>query len=484
METIVSCILKDSGIIYTLNRDKRGISLTHPSLYPYLYEYKKEQPATEEEKYYAQKADYLKNNGYMDSVDSTFEGVLTEGRVSDLLSNIHQVVFEVTDACNLKCKYCGYGEYYSDYDVRQKRKMNPEVARQLISYLKEAWDSNQNKSVNPTTFFSFYGGEPLLNVPFIEEVINYIESLAIEKRKISYSMTTNAMLLDKYMDFLVRHSFNVLISLDGDEYGHSYRVTASGNNSFRQVISNIELLREKYPDYFKEYVNFNAVIQNRNSVKSAFDFIYNNFGKIPTISELNQTGIRADKKEEFNNLYQNVEESLYQSDNSEELEKKLFMHTPAYHTAANFLHQYNHGIVKSYNDFFSKPTTISYIPTGTCMPFSKKIFITVNGKILPCERIGQQYALGEVTESGVDLSTEVVTKRYNDYLNKFKQCAHCYRSGICTQCMFNLDELNDTDFHCPAFMSKQDFIEFFGRNMLFLESHREDYKKLMQIYLE
>lgn len=60
METIVSCILKDSGIIYTLNRDKRGISLTHPSLFPYLYGYRTEQPTTEEEIYYAQKADHLK----------------------------------------------------------------------------------------------------------------------------------------------------------------------------------------------------------------------------------------------------------------------------------------------------------------------------------------------------------------------------------------------------------------------------------------
>jgi uncharacterized protein len=26
------------------------------------------------------------------------------------LSNLLQLTFEVTDACNLRCKYCGYGE--------------------------------------------------------------------------------------------------------------------------------------------------------------------------------------------------------------------------------------------------------------------------------------------------------------------------------------------------------------------------------------
>ena len=26
--------------------------------------------------------------------------------------NLRQLVFEVTDACNLKCKYCGYSDLY------------------------------------------------------------------------------------------------------------------------------------------------------------------------------------------------------------------------------------------------------------------------------------------------------------------------------------------------------------------------------------
>lgn len=34
------------------------------------------------------------------------------------LSNLQQLVFEVTDACNLWCKYCGYGGLYEGYDKR------------------------------------------------------------------------------------------------------------------------------------------------------------------------------------------------------------------------------------------------------------------------------------------------------------------------------------------------------------------------------
>ena len=28
------------------------------------------------------------------------------------LIHLKQLVFEVTDACNLKCKYCGYADFY------------------------------------------------------------------------------------------------------------------------------------------------------------------------------------------------------------------------------------------------------------------------------------------------------------------------------------------------------------------------------------
>lgn len=64
-----------------------------------------------------------------------------------------------------------------------------------------------------------------MNMPFIRQVVDYIESLDIKNRKIQYSMTTNAMLLDRCMDYLAEKKFNLLISLDGNEWNNSYRVT-------------------------------------------------------------------------------------------------------------------------------------------------------------------------------------------------------------------------------------------------------------------
>ena len=52
--------------------------------------------------------------------------------------------------------------------------------------------------------FGFYGGEPLLNMNLIKQIIEYIDSLPkIENTYFIYNMTTNALLLDKYMNFIV-----------------------------------------------------------------------------------------------------------------------------------------------------------------------------------------------------------------------------------------------------------------------------------------
>lgn len=37
---------------------------------------------------------------------------VTEKEIQGALINLKQLTFEVTDACNLQCKYCGYGDLY------------------------------------------------------------------------------------------------------------------------------------------------------------------------------------------------------------------------------------------------------------------------------------------------------------------------------------------------------------------------------------
>jgi len=294
-------------------------------------------------------------------------------------------------------------------------------------------------------------------------------------------MTTNAMLLDKYMDFLVKHNFSLLISLDGDEQSQSYRVDFAGKNSFERVMKNTKLLQKTYPDYFDKMVNFNAVLHNRSTYEKTYRFIKNEFGKMVNITELNNMGIRDDMKETFMATYRNTYESLMQSEHYDEIEKDLFIKSGTYQSVATFLHQYSSFVFRDYNELLYGKNETNRIPTGTCLPFSKKMFVTVSGKLLPCERIGHQFSMGQITDGNiVDLDLEQIAEKHNAYLNKvYKQCKTCKITKSCIQCIFNLEDLEGKPV-CIGYTNQKEFEQYVAYQMAFLEQNPEDYYKIME----
>ena len=480
MDSILSCMTAGHNI-YTINRERKQLFLTHSLLVPYLY---KKTTINSHSDYYARKAAYLAKHGYTEGLNHQYNGTITPAMVKDSIANLRQLVFEVTDACNLRCKYCGYGELYSDHDERHAQKMQFSTAKKTIDFLQEVWKDSKQEFTIKNIFISFYGGEPLLNMPFIRQVIEYVESLHIANRTIDYSMTTNAMLLDKYMDYLAEKKFHLLISLDGNKWNNSYRVTPGGESSFEKNIANVDKLKEKYPDYFEQYVNFNAVLHNRSTVDEVYHFIKDRYGKKPQITALNTTGIRPEKKDEFNRMFRNVD--LKQSENYEGLLDEMFMKSPEYYGACLFLQQYNKNVYRSYNDLFVSEKTLNFIPTGGCIPFSRKMFITVNGKLLACERIGQQYGLGTAfPDDDIELSYQSIADLYNNYFDKLRaQCKVCYMSQSCIQCMFNIDRFDSLEkVACPGFTNKEKFGEYVGQKVSFIEQHPESYERVMEVVL-
>lgn len=400
------------------------------------------------------------------------------------LCDLGQVTFEITDACNLRCKYCGYGEFYSDYDKRDDCNMSVDKAIALLDYLADFWRSELNNSTEKRIYLSFYGGEPLLNVPFIEHVIDYAEKMNIPNREFIYSMTTNAILLDRYMDFLIKHEFSLLISLDGDKAENGYRVDSNGNDHFDKIVKNIHLLKDKYPDYFESNVDFNAVLHNKNSYERIYSFMKEEFGKIAGISPLNSSGIRDEMKELFKKTYRNPHESLMQSEHYEEIERDMFIKSGTYQSVANFLHQYSGYVYRDYNELLYGKKGDRVVPTDTCIPFSKRVFMTVNGKLLPCERIGHQFAMGQVTDDNqVKLDFDEIAKRHNEYLNKVsRQCKSCKIQKSCIQCVYNLDDIccSSSSVICHGYTDEAAFEKYVTSQMAFLESHPEDYYRIME----
>ena len=405
---------------------------------------------------------------------------ITSKNVQYYLKNLPQLVFEVTDKCNLNCKYCACSELYRKCDTRGSKNISFTKAKLVIDYLYDLWKNDYSNGSNRELIISFYGGEPLLNVPFIKQVIEYVEGLEKIGLIYTYSMRTNAMLLNRYMDYLVEKDFRLLISLDGDEFAQSYRVDFSGKNSFNRVFRNIKLLQEKYPKYFDSNINFNSVLHNRNSVESIYQFIRSRFDKIPLIDPLTEVGIREEKKDEYIKMYRNPVESYYRSTNCEAIEFETFRRAPRVDRLTDYILQQSENNFLSYNDLYINNNKY-LLSTGTCFPFTKKMFITVNGKILPCERINHQFSLGQVYEDRIELNEEYVANRYNYYDSKcVKQCVNCACNKFCPQCMYLIDNICKENTLCLNFRSNEDLIKRNEDIFNFLQEHPYYYKKILE----
>ena len=437
----------------------------------------------EEIHYYYQKYLFFSKHNFFPEVkhQEKFSGRVTKEQVYSLLSNVRQVVFEVTDNCNLKCKYCAFGEYYENYDKREKKKLSIVKAKTLLNYLARYWQSPLNTSHHVEITLSFYGGEPLLNIDFIKEIVRYSKKLETPHNTFNFTMTTNALLLDRYMDFLVENNFGLLISLDGNKRHNGYRVLHDGTEAYDRVFQNVDLLRAKYPDFFKMKVNFNTVLHNKNSVAAAAKYFQENFGKIPNLSEISPIGIRHDKHQEFIKIYQNAYENLRLSKDYLSVEKELFTRLPIITTLCNIVHNCSGHCFKDYLDLLDPGRNVKHIPTGTCLPFSKKIFLSVNGKIMPCERIGHQYYYGTADEKKVYLDAEEVARQANEYYDKIRsKCFTCYKANICTMCVFNLEaDKGEKIKNCPEYMNYETFSNYLALWMSKLEENPEYYPKIM-----
>lgn len=432
--------------------------------------------------YYYKKLQMLSENGYFKSVDQKEElsGKITPEDVKHNLANPPIITFEVTDRCNLKCKYCGYGEFYSNYDQRQNRNLDIKLAKKLLLYLQELWNSPLNISHDRNIYIGFYGGEPLMNFPFINGIISFLKDFKLHHNRLSYSITTNGLLLDKHIDFLQSNDFNLLISLDGSEMNNSYRTTESGYPSFYQIMENIRNLKNQFPGYFKKKVNFNSVIHNKNSIPEVFKFFKEQFNKFPTISSLNTNGIKKEQIDAFRKTYSNPLKGFWESDDYSTIENEMFIKLPNIKSLTTFLHNKTDFTFRNYNELIYPQNKVKLCPTGTCSPFMKKIFVTVSGSILCCERIGTNYKLGEVSEKGVTIDFEGIANRYNQWFDKIReQCSTCYNSSLCDQCLFYLP-LEDTQPLCNKFMNYQQYSSYVSSQMEYLEKNPEIYQKIFK----
>ncbi|MFV0379884.1 MAG: radical SAM protein [Anaerorhabdus sp.] len=340
-----------------------------------------------------------------------------------------QLIFKMTDQCNMRCKYCVYSDYYPFSESYTDDYINIEVAKKALDYYMDNFIRIYNLYNNSKPKITFYGGEPLLNFKTIKEIINYYNETYSEYTP-EILMTTNGLLLkDKETrEFLIKNNVDICLSLDGYMENHDRnRVLADGGKTYSQIL---DILNDYFLDYDRIY--FLACYDYKTDMIKMKDFFQD-------ISKKKKYLIRASQIDESS-------ESYYQQFNEEDIVafvdkyKKLqtetidaickneeisFLGKSLY--AENLLRLKDRG---KFN--YSSPIFSSF--SESCIP-GNKLYVDSRGKFHICEKINGHFPIGDV-DNGIDyeLVAEII-KKYNVAIAK---CKKCNISRLCGNCFANM----------------------------------------------
>ena len=351
-------------------------------------------------------------NSYFSTCTFEEQDILISNETSSPDTCPELLVLEVTQQCNFRCKYCIYSGTYKYERLHSSINMEPSYADTII----DRYFSNDKCP----GYVSFYGGEPLMNFSLIRYVVNRITE---KKRQPVYTLTTNGIfLLDDYiLDYLVQNAFNINISYDGVNHD-KYRKTVNGIATRETVYSVIKKIYDMYPEFAKDHLSISVTLA------PPCDWAANaiHFNEDPILSNLRI----------MVNLVNNTDTSFftdYETNDQVETYHSEFQMLMDEYIDSSIPLPFHEGIFDQTFRMIDERDSVFGLyqyPPGFCTPFQHRIFITADGKIRMCERVG---------EYGEEHQFERVSDQYNKVTGDMhalakQKCHSCICNRLCGLC--------------------------------------------------
>ncbi len=373
------------------------------------------------------------------------KGFLSDNRVSTIIhpedgvlashmsNKISMLTLQVTQACNLRCRYCPYSGQYNNRQHSNKR-MSLEMARRGIDFL---WEHSIDcEEVN----LGFYGGEPTIEFNLVRECMEYAK-VKFEGKTVRFSITTNGTIItNEIIEYFQENDVVLMISLDGPKEIHDKnRVFADESGSFNIVMENIKRIKQDYPDYFTRIL-FNVVADPENDYNCTSQFLSGNDvvrDAVINSSEVN-TFYRKEDMEATEDYYIKKGYEIFKlflSKFNRFDSKKVSVLVSTRYTI----------LEKMYNDQMKMVESLpeKYHHGGPCIPGAQKLFMSVDGTFYPCERVSEDseaVRIGHI-ESGIDL--EKARELLNIGKLTEKNCKNCWAIRYCSLCLVACDNLHE-----------------------------------------
>ena len=356
-----------------------------------------------------------------------------ENLADSLKDHVRMITLELTGRCNLRCGYCIYNEDFCENRNFTENDMTEETAIKAIDYLA----AHSGKEVAVT----FYGGEPLLKYDLIEKCVKHAQKV-MEGKELGFSMTSNMTLMTKERaEFFYRTAnFSLVVSLDGPEEIHNaYRKYPNGIGSFQDTIRGLRILREVFGDSFASRVSLSMVF--------APPYTYEHLEKINRFfQELDWLPQKTEKLlsyPENGSVQYSLEESegvSYNESNDRGYVDTICRWTQKGDEMGDDAPE-NLSTRKFYDEILlrihkraltDKPTELFGL-NGSCVPGTRRLYVTTDGYFKPCERMGLCPDIGSV-ETGLEY--EKIKKLYvDDYIMASdEECTNCWAKRMCGVC--------------------------------------------------
>ena len=181
----------------------------------------------------------LADNGFLVSSRDVDRRALDQylGEIKSDTSELNVTVL-TTLQCNFACDYCFQGDH-GDYNTHADR-MSLETATKVGDWIERELDR-----VSPEKLLlTFFGGEPLLNLPVMYELADRLWHATQERGLPMFvNIITNGLLLSPaVVDRMLPYGLNgIKITLDGDKDVHNrMRPLRGGQGTFDRIIENIK----------------------------------------------------------------------------------------------------------------------------------------------------------------------------------------------------------------------------------------------------
>ncbi|MGY2702201.1 radical SAM protein [Nocardioides sp. HB32] len=168
----------------------------------------------------------------------------------------HLVVM-LAGGCNMGCTYC----FEKDVPIYQEKNlMTRERADEVLDWFFRHQEGD-------SAHIQLYGGEPMLNWPILQHVVERAEAWATDNEKTltKYLITNGTLLVRDRIRWLRDHAVTIQVSVDGDEGTHDvFRVFKNGKGTIDNIKGHIRELGEEGADF-----NLRAVVTRQRKDPAA-----------------------------------------------------------------------------------------------------------------------------------------------------------------------------------------------------------------------